>query len=327
MNEGQLHIRPYREQDYDQLVHLWQTCGLTRPWNDPAQDITLCLQTESSALLVGVCADRLVGSVMTGSDGHRGWLYYLAIEPDVRGRGFARALVRHAEGWLTRQGVRKVELMIRPDNDAVRAFYERIGYAVEPRQVMSRWLKPASGQSGHAQTDCKLEMTITYLEMRAPPAGRSAAAPPGASMVLAERPTTSFYRYLYDTVGAPWLWYERRLLDDRALAAIVQDKRVQVRVLYLHGVPTGYAELDGRRRGEVELAYLGLLPEFFGRGLGSYLIDHALRQAWRARPRRVWVHTCNFDHPRALLLYQRAGFVPYKQETVLIDDPRRNGTL
>ncbi len=320
------HIRPYRADDFGQVARLWQTCGLTRPWNDPAQDIALCLQTASSALLVGVCAERLVASLMTGSEGHRGWLYYLAIDPAFRRRGFARALVRHAEEWLVRQGVRKVELMIREQNSAVRDFYVRIGYEVEPRLLMSRWLQ---GEPAHAQTatGARLEMRITYLEMRAPPSTTAPAAPKGAQVMPVERPSVAFYRYLYNAVGAPWLWYERRRLDDSALAALIEHPQVRVLVLYLQGVPAGYAELDGRADGEIELAYLGLLPEFIGRGLGAYLLACALREAWRREPRRVWVHTCNFDHPRAFAFYERAGFVPYKQETVLISDPRRDGTL
>ncbi len=136
-----LHIRPYRDPDFEPLLALWRVCGLLRPWNDPATDIALCLSTPSSDLFVGVEADRISASIMTGSDGHRGWLYYLAVDPTSRGEGFARAMVRHAEDWLAGHGIRKVELMIRDDNDAVRSFYERIGYQVEPHVVMSRWLE------------------------------------------------------------------------------------------------------------------------------------------------------------------------------------------
>jgi GNAT superfamily N-acetyltransferase len=137
----------------------------------------------------------------------------------------------------------------------------------------------------------------------------------------------SFYRYLYNTVGAPWLWYERRRLDDSTLGTIIDDPKVEVHVLYVNGVPAGYAELDRCSGHEVEIAYFGLVPDFIGRGLGRYLLDWTLNEAWREEPRRVWVHTCNLDHPVALAFYQRAGFAPYKQETVLIDDPRSNETI
>ncbi len=160
-----------------------------------------------------------------------------------------------------------------------------------------------------------IETTVTYLEMRAPPRKPATPAPIGKLAILrAERPTLSFYRYLYNTVGGPWNWTERRLLDDEALARIIHDGRVEIYVLYAAGVPAGYAELDGRIEGEIELAYFGLMPEFVGRGLGGYFLDWAVSAAWIHRPERVWVHTCTLDHPRALTLYQRAGFTPYRQQ-------------
>jgi len=170
----------------------------------------------------------------------------------------------------------------------------------------------------------KIEMVITYLEMGARP-NRAAVGAPALKLALlrAERPTVAFYRFLYDAVGRPWSWYERRLLDDRALAAIIEDPRVAIFVLYVAGVPAGYAELDRRIEGEVELAYFGLMPEFTGRALGPYLLDRAIDLAWRGDPTRVWVHTCNLDHPAALGVYQRAGFSVYRRTRELIDDPRR----
>lgn len=145
-----LDIRPYRPADRDAVVALWEACGLLRPWNDPASDIALCLDTPGSALFVapggGNGARGLWATIMCGSDGHRGWLYYLAVDPDRRRGGIARSMVGHAESWLAEQGIRKVELMIRPENDAVREFYERVGYEVEPRLVMSRWLHGHGGR-------------------------------------------------------------------------------------------------------------------------------------------------------------------------------------
>ena len=108
---------------------------------------------------------------------------------------------------------------------------------------------------------------------------------------------------------------------DEALAAIIRDARVEIYVLYCDGAPAGYAELDFRKKGEVELAYFGLIPEYIGRGLGGYMLDWAIDTAWSRRPGRVWVHTCTLDHPAALAVYQKAGFVAYDQETVTIPDP------
>ncbi len=160
-----------------------------------------------------------------------------------------------------------------------------------------------------------LEITVTYLEMREPPRRPTTPAPLGRLAIMrAERPTVSFYRYLYETVGAARNWSDRRRFDDETLRAILYDAAVELYVLYVAGVPAGYVELDRRVEGEVEIAYLGLLPDFLGRGLGAYLLDWGVSQAWLGEPGRVWLHTCDLDHPRALGLYQRAGFAPYKQQ-------------
>lgn len=184
-----------------------------------------------------------------------------------------------------------------------------------------------SGVSGAKQT---VLVTVTYLEMKSPDQ-RSTA--PGwtepVTILRAERPTISFYRYLYDTVGADWHWYERRRLSDDALAAIVHDDAVEVCVLYVRGVPAGYAELDRRVEGEVEIAYFGLIPDYVGRGLGPRLLGWALERAWSYGPRRVWLHTCSLDHPRALAVYRRAGFEVYDQEVLTVEmevlDSARDG--
>ena len=162
-------------------------------------------------------------------------------------------------------------------------------------------------------------VTVTYLEMRSP--DRRSPAPEWTEpirIMRAECPTASFYRYLYDTVGADWSWYERRRLSDEALATIVHDDAVEVFVLYVRGVPAGYVELDRRIADEVEIAYFGLVPEYVGRGLGPRLLDWALGRAWSYRPRRVWLHTCSLDHPKALAVYRRAGFEVYDHEVVSV---------
>ena len=163
-------------------------------------------------------------------------------------------------------------------------------------------------------------VTVTYLEMTSPDR-RSAVpgSPEQATVQRAERPTVSFYRYLYDTVGADWDWYERRRLSDDALAEIVHDDAVEVHVLYVRGTPAGYAELDRRVEGEVEIAYFGLVPDYIGRGLGPALLDWALERAWSYRPRRVWVHTCSLDHPGALAMYRRAGLEVYDREVISVE--------
>lgn len=174
----------------------------------------------------------------------------------------------------------------------------------------------------------KLEMVITYLEMSHRPI-RPPVPHRGEKLALMrlERTVPSFYRFLYNTVGGPWLWYERRLMDDATLCDIVHHPRVEIYVLYVGGSPAGFVELDCRVTDEIEISFFGLLPEFIGRGLGRYLLDWAVDEAWDKEPDRVWVHTCNLDHPHAIAVYQRAGFAPYRQETRIIDDPRLPGVM
>ena len=175
-----------------------------------------------------------------------------------------------------------------------------------------------AGAAGREGAKRSVLVTVTYLEMTSPD---QRTAPPEwgepATVVRAERPTISFYRYLYDTVGADWDWFERRRLSDEALAAIIHDDAVEVFVLYVRGVPAGYVELDRRVEGEVEIAYFGLVPDYIGRGLGPCLLGWGLDRAWSCGPDRVWLHTCTLDHPKALSVYRRAGFEVYDREVVV----------
>jgi GNAT superfamily N-acetyltransferase len=169
----------------------------------------------------------------------------------------------------------------------------------------------------------EIQVTITYLETREkPPCAARQIHRENVTIMRAHQPTVSFYRFLYNTVGQPWLWYERRQMSDEALRQIIHHAQVEVYVLYAGGVPAGYAELDWRQAPEVELAYFGLMPEFIGKGLGALLMDEMHEKVWLKQPQRFWLHTCTLDHPHALAFYQRAGFVPYKQEVKIIDDPR-----
>jgi GNAT superfamily N-acetyltransferase len=173
-----------------------------------------------------------------------------------------------------------------------------------------------------------LEDTITYLEMLARPAGRRIPAPiEPLALMRAENCPVSFYRYLYDTVGEPWLWFERRIIDDAALAREIGKPTIEIFILYVRGVPAGFFELDTAAARETKLCYFGLVPEFIGRGLGPYLLQAAIDRAWSRPIDRFWLHTSTFDHPKALSVYQRAGFVVYARRAVSFDDPRERGIL
>ncbi len=174
-----------------------------------------------------------------------------------------------------------------------------------------------------------IDDVITYLEMHERPKTPRIPAPLVAKLALmrAEDCTVSFYRYLYETVGTPWLWYERRLLDDAALAAEIGKPSTEIFVLYGGGVPAGYFELDAAPPQETELRYFGLIPEFIGRGFGPFLLQAAIDRAWERSISRLWVHTRTFDHPKALGHYQRAGFVVYARQKLRFEDPRSQGIL
>jgi GNAT superfamily N-acetyltransferase len=167
-----------------------------------------------------------------------------------------------------------------------------------------------------------IETLVTYLEMTEPPIS-PVAAPPFRSLEVRRTrfSSPSFYRYLYEAVGGPWSWTERLVLSDRELMTIIGDPAVEVNVLWADGVPVGYAELDWRLRPDVELAYFGLVPEFISQGLGRYLLDWSIRHAWRQSPRRLWVHTCDLDHPRALPAYQACGFRVFDRRVGQIPRP------
>ena len=135
-----LAIAPIADADVADVVALWQRCGLTRPWNDPSADIAFARRGPNSAVLVGRDGGALVATVMVGHDGHRGWFYYLGVDPALQGRGFGRAMTQAAEAWLAERGIAKAQLMVRADNDGVRAFYEALGYGEQQRIIFAKWL-------------------------------------------------------------------------------------------------------------------------------------------------------------------------------------------
>ena len=124
-------IRPYRESDQRVVIGLWQECGLVRAQNDPKKDIARKLAVNPEWFLVAESDGRIVGVVMAGYEGHRGWINYLAVAPTERKKGVGQALMLEAERVLRAAGCPKINLQVRPDNPAVIAFYERIGFSVE----------------------------------------------------------------------------------------------------------------------------------------------------------------------------------------------------
>ncbi len=327
-------IRSFAPQDRDAVIQLWRDCGLTRWYNDPDDDLDLFLAKDNSEVLVALQDLRVIGCVCVGHDGHRGWLYYLATDPDARGQGIARNLVEASETWLKEQSIPKVQLMIRQTNRDALGFYEKIGYELNPCVLRQRWLidrgSPPADHDDDAQQEAgKLAVTITYLEMLERPNVAHIRPPIGTptALIRARQPTVSFYRYLYNTVGEPWLWYERRAMSDEALADIIGHPAVELYVLHSEGTPAGFVEIDRRESPSVDLAFFGLIPDFIGRGLGQFLLASAIDLAWTQETERLTVNTCTLDHVSALPLYQRFGFNPYERKEIEIDDPRLTGLL
>lgn len=126
--------------DMDCVIALWEACGLTRPWNDPRDDFSLALTSADCTVLVGREDGRLVASIMVGFDGHRGWVYYLAVEPMEQRRGHGRQMMAAAEAWLKLRKAPKLNLMVREENSAALAFYDRLGLEAQPLVVLGKFL-------------------------------------------------------------------------------------------------------------------------------------------------------------------------------------------
>ena len=165
-----------------------------------------------------------------------------------------------------------------------------------------------------AQPD-PIEVTVTFLEMTAPP--RSYAHAPmnrQVALLRARNIPLHFYRYLMDRVGRKWHWVNILRLDDDELAAMVHDPSRDIRVLYLDGAPAGFFDLKLRLPETVELAFFGMMADATVQGLGRWFLGSAIEAAWSHAPRRVIVQTCTLDHPAALPLYQKLGFSPVGQK-------------
>ena len=142
-----MRIEPLPNTMVSAAAALWQVAGLTRPWNDPLEDLQRAMAGPSSTVLAGIHDGELVSTAIVGHDGHRGWVYYLAVSPDARGRGrgrgrgHGRTMMRACEAWLVARGVSKLNLMIRADNANARGFYSTLGYDTNDVLVMSRELQ------------------------------------------------------------------------------------------------------------------------------------------------------------------------------------------
>ncbi|MGB0684046.1 MAG: GNAT family N-acetyltransferase [Magnetovibrionaceae bacterium] len=163
------------------------------------------------------------------------------------------------------------------------------------------------------------EITITYLEhLTGPPA--PLADVPGARLRYHPQPDPAWYRdRLYNGVGADWVWYERRQLSDAAISALILVPGIEVYTAHFNGALAGYLELNRRDPSDVEVAYFGFFHGFTGKGLGPWMMNCALMTSYGRGAKRVWVHTCTLDHPKAVDFYRGQGFSIYRREEQTVE--------
>lgn len=129
-------------------------------------------------------------------------------------------------------------------------------------------------------------------------------------------PSVDEYRKLFTEVGKKWLWSSRLVMSEKELKNIITDPKVEIFLFKVNKTLAGFTELDRRFTNDIELAFLGLIPDFIGKGLGKYLLYWAIQKAWSYNPARLWLHTCTNDHPNALELYKKVGFKIFKVDMV-----------
>jgi ribosomal protein S18 acetylase RimI-like enzyme len=145
---GAFSVRPIAGGEEQAVIALWRSAGLTRPWNDPMTDLAFARGKTTSDVLVAVVDGAIVASAMVGHDGHRGVMYYVAVDPDRQGEGLGRQIVEAAEAWLLARGVWKINLLVRQGNEKVLGFYDELGYARGTSVSMEKWIDPSRPRPG-----------------------------------------------------------------------------------------------------------------------------------------------------------------------------------
>lgn len=149
MDDDAVTFRSFVPADLEQVIELWRACGLTRSWIDPQAEVNAKCAEDPEGLIIAVIVDeagtgRVVGTVMAGYDGHRGWVNYLGVHPDWRGNGVARRLMEKAEAYLRKRGAPKINLQVRRGNEGVLAFYARLGYVDDDVVGLGKRMNPPS---------------------------------------------------------------------------------------------------------------------------------------------------------------------------------------
>ncbi|MGA3058365.1 MAG: GNAT family N-acetyltransferase [Candidatus Limnocylindrales bacterium] len=172
---------------------------------------------------------------------------------------------------------------------------------------------PPAGHLAVPPGHVPIPVRTSYLEMCANAVPDPPAVPAGFAVRRWRRPPPDEYLSLFSAVGGEWGWSGRLLLGDDELRALLNDPAIEIIRLRCGSRIAGFVELDRRLPGQVEIVYFGLVAEFIGRGLGAFLLRWATNRAWQGSTERVWLHTCDYDHPNALAVYQKAGFRIYDE--------------
>ncbi|MBK6965278.1 MAG: GNAT family N-acetyltransferase [Bacteroidales bacterium] len=168
----------------------------------------------------------------------------------------------------------------------------------------------------------EIAATTWWMQMTVPAGkGEAPQLPDGCMVMKAVKPIRAYYLYLYTSVGRPYQWYNRLMMPASELQQVLDNDNTDIWVLYYHGVPAGFVEFDISEQLDTEIVYFGLSCDFTGRKLGMPFLRWCIHAAWQRPINRLWLHTCNLDHPAALSLYQKAGFEIYDQDTIMQHTP------
>lgn len=172
----------------------------------------------------------------------------------------------------------------------------------------------------------KVANVVTFMERTEPSASRK-ALPRDLALIRVAKPSPSWYRALYRRIGENWLWFSRAVMPEDELATLISSPSTVILVLERNGEAIGLVELDATVAGVAEIVTFGVVPEETGTGAAKVMMEGALAQAFGDGARRIWLHTCTFDHPAAFHFYLRQGFRAFKFAIEVSDDPRLTGLL
>jgi GNAT superfamily N-acetyltransferase len=156
--------------------------------------------------------------------------------------------------------------------------------------------------------------TVTFLEMHQSPLEKLELLPDSTFKLIPKPISVETYRTYYYSVGEKFNWLDRMVMPDEELYQKINADNTDIFLMYVKDVPAGFAEFV-KENDFTEILYFGLFPDFVGKGIGNYFLQWVIQQAWSYQPKWIQLNTCTLDHPNALPVYKKAGFVPIRTET------------